>query len=660
MVSLMMLKVKAFIAHIEEKWELDSWLLPGLSTALIFTLSFLLIPAFSPSNDDAYIERSLAGTCGVSSEPQPYTTTINIILGVLISRLYAFIPSVRWWIIIQLAVIYFALVFFGRVIITLLRVRKISNKWSSKRTQHIFELILISLVQLGLFSVFIPRLQFTNTSSLLISVAIFTTCIWRDEESKVQARITSLKYIPTALSVISFLYRPQSACIGFAIWVIVALISCKPRTKTNLSKNKRTSILAESVVLSISICLLLSITNTIATHISDQPIKEQFNEFSTWVDYPHPSYAQDPGLYKSVGWDEPLAELVDSWFMLDSRINPDTLGELNRSNQYYGLEKLVENPQQEIPSRLSIFLRPLTFAYYSIFSITAICLISVSNKGKRKTIVLLELLPLVLLVFLLFRGRLIERAVLAVLLPAISVNVSLLTRQDGLLDLYRCSKKQNISMLFLLVLMLAPFVVLSSSYLSKIFGLLSIGVFLALIIRRTNNQGTLNKCYKKFSAYGIGMAIACMLLLSSPVIASVRLYGWNSSDYADQSERLKNTEAFYKYVSSHDDTLYIYSGMPITVQYLWMDKWPNNQTGWGGWRYSYTWFDKAMKEVGLDGQPSSEDFLRDNVCFVSASDDTCNLLLCYMQEKFGDSVEMHQIDSITDEMKVYKFVYEEP
>lgn len=112
----------------------------------------------------------------------------------------------------------------------------------------------------------------------------------------------------------------------------------------------------------------------------------------------------------------------------------------------------------------------------------------------------------------------------------------------------------------------------------------------------------------------------------------------------------------FDYFSQHDETLYIYSGVPMTLQYLWLDEWPENHTGWGGWRYSYTWFADAMREQGLGGHPTSDDLLRENVRFVSASEERCNLLLRYMRNRYGSSVAMQQVDSITDEIKVYRFV----
>ena len=68
--------------------EARPYLVGSLAVIVAFIVSFALIPAFSPTNDDAYIEQTLAGTGGVSAEPTPYTTTINYVLGLAVSSLY--------------------------------------------------------------------------------------------------------------------------------------------------------------------------------------------------------------------------------------------------------------------------------------------------------------------------------------------------------------------------------------------------------------------------------------------------------------------------------------------------------------------------------------------------------------------------------------------
>ena len=63
-----------------------------------------------------------------------------------------------------------------------------------------------------------------------------------------------------------------------------------------------------------------------------------------------------------------------------------------------------------------------------------------------------------------------------------------------------------------------------------------------------------------------------------------------------------------------------------------------------------------MRAAGFDGRPTSEDFLDGDAVFVSSSKSTCDLLLRYMRNTFGEDVQMVQIDEIAGGMKVYQFV----
>ena len=81
--------------------------------------------------------------------------------------------------------------------------------------------------------------------------------------------------------------------------------------------------------------------------------------------------------------------------------------------------------------------------------------------------------------------------------------------------------------------------------------------------------------------------------------------------------------------------------------------------GWGGWRWPYEWFDEAMRAAGFDGRPTSEDFLDGDALFNSGSEDTCDLLLRYMRNTYGDDVEMRQVDEVDGGMSVYEFVWAE-
>lgn len=82
------------------------------------------------------------------------------------------------------------------------------------------------------------------------------------------------------------------------------------------------------------------------------------------------------------------------------------------------------------------------------------------------------------------------------------------------------------------------------------------------------------------------------------------------------------------------------------MQYVWQ----------GGWHWPYEWFDEAMRAAGFDGRPTSEDFLDGDALFVSGSESTCDLLLRYMRNTYGDDVQMTQVDEIAGGMGIYRFV----
>ncbi len=643
------------IELINKKEAKYAWVISVMATSILFLASFALIPAFSPSNDDAYIERSLAGTSGVAVAPQPYTTTINIVLGLLISSLYRIAPFVRWWIVFQYAVIFFAVTFFGRTTIVLLRMRGVSYRRNKDKNCFLLELVIVILFELGLFAILIPRIQFTTTSSLLVSIAIFSNCIWKENEKSVQRDTLNYKIIPSVLTALGYLYRAQSTYIGFVFWGVIKYVQFKSRPKSTTKKTKKTLKLNNSFTISLLICILLACIEILAINMPNQPIKEQFNEFSTWVDYPHPSYCQDPDLYKSVGWDEPLAELVDSWFMLDNRINPDTLGELNKNVRFYGVKELLNDPYDTLLNRLDIFLKPVVFAYYTVFTTLSIISMFISKKRKDYvTSLILWIIPMILLFYLFMKGRLIERAAFAILLPAIAACTTVLVCKIQNFRLIKHENKKNYITVIIQILINLYLISLSRSGFSKAIGLLPIGLLFVALLKERNQSQNEYKHKEETALIRIASCLICILLIATPTLAAIRVYGWNSSDYADQKERLKNTEAFYKYADEHKANLYVYSGLPITVQYIWMDEWPENQTGWGGWRYSYKWFDEALDEAGLGRQLTSGDLLRSNVYFVSASEDTCKVLLQYMRNKFGNTVKMTQVDTIRNEIKIYK------
>lgn len=631
--------------------------IPLIVAILVMVLSFALIPAFSPSNDDAYIEQSLAGTGGVASSPTPYTTTINIVLGSLICVLYTICPIVRWWILIQLALIIIALYQLGHTFIEIIQNYFYFNHLS-KQINTAIQVITLTVIELGIAGVLIARLQFTSTASFLISVAIITSGFRKNDNENSGKTLHNI-IIPVILSVFAFAYRSYSAYIGFIFWGLVSLLKRSVKHKNSDNKIKIVELPIFPLLISLAISALLLGGELISEHLPYQPIENTYSGFAHFVDYPHASFSDDPALYESVDWDDALTELVNKWFMLDSRINSHTLNVLNSANAEYSLISLLGNPIEVIVGRLSAFVQPVTIAYFSILMFLATLNLSRINSSDQRFITIaVVLIPILSLGYLVLQGRLIERAALAILLPAISANGLVLLDNISRKDRKIQKKTQLVFPILICIAVFTPLIAIMTSNLSRFICVMSVlgaeGILVQSYWCNTKQIGKtslINGCVFE----RVLRLITCALLIFLPMISAVRIYGWNSSIAANQFYQLENTKAFFNYASEHKNTVYIYSDAQITMQYLGLGEWPKNQTGWGGWRYSYSWFGDAMKEVGLEGKPTSEDLLKDNVCFVTASDDTCELLLKYMKDRFGESVKIYEVDSITDEIKVYKF-----
>ncbi|HIU23965.1 MAG TPA: hypothetical protein IAD17_03480 [Candidatus Coprovicinus avistercoris] len=629
----------------------------ALFAALITIVSaFLFIPSFSPSNDDAYIEQSLAGTGGVSAYPTPYTTTVNIFLGLVVSTLYRIFPFVRWWVLLQYSLILLSLCILGRTFLVLGRIREIFPECVGI-CRSFFELLCLVVIELGLTGVLIPRLQFTNTASLFFFCVIFSTCVWKPAEKKDYKNKFISIFLPVFLAMLGFAYRSQSGYLGFIFWVFAALGGAISISESNFTGLKTRLKYLSPLLISIALSGTLLIVETVSADLPNNPVSNTYSGFSTLVDYPRPTYSEDPELYSAAGWDESLTNLVGKWFMLDDRINKDSLEIINSGNEGYALEYLMDNPVEVLIGRLQVFMQPVVIAYFSLFVLFASCNVAVVKTNAYGLLtILLTIMPILFLGYLALEGRLIERSALAILLPSISANIAVFIRDETIKEISSQRKWRLLIPLLFCGVLLLPLIALASSNLSK--GISMVPLLFSIGILLKGLWGSHLK-RSKVILEKVGLPVLCVFSLLLPMAAATRIYGWGSSIAESQFNQLDNTNAFFSYVEEHQDMIYIYSDAHITMQYIGLGEWPDNQTGWGGWRYSYAWFDDAMREIGLDGRPTSKDLLRDNVCFVSASDDTCKLLLCYMQEKFGDSVELHQIDSITDEMKVYKFVYKE-
>lgn len=604
----------------------------------------LLAPMFFGTNDDPYVIQILSGGGGVAAGPLPTVPFINYGLCWVFSSLYSVLPTVPWWIVFHLAAVFAALSLVGYSILV---------TWSEKgwivRPAAAWALLLV--VDFGMGAYFVGRLQFTNTAALLIAAAILGACCRSPEEERGSRAATILSVV---MGTVGFALRAQSGYLGFFFWGL-ALAALMVRGSGCLRERLVGVLHALLPLLCAGAAVLgLVAVNAIAYSSPSLTAENAFGSaMSGYTDYPHPSFDEAPTRYEEVGWDEELSELVGQWFMMDDRVNTETLTALNEQNTA-PIDNLLSDPVGTVISRLYDVSKPIPMTYFALLLGAAVVALALSpSRGERAVVWLICGSVVALLGYLLLRGRLLERAAYAVTIPATAALLTVVLRNVG------ASQREGRSAVAPAVACVLGLVLLVPlGYRAETIGRMAYALGAAFCIAVAVWAVLVRRESASVGRERLVVAVLAAALVLAPGVVTVKKLGVGSWEAKRQEELVANTQVLFDYCEEHPDTLYVYSGCPITEQYVWQGEWPTNRTGWGGWRWPYEWFDEAMRAAGFDGRPTSEDFLDGDVLFISASESTCDLLLRYMRNTYGDDVEMCQVDEIADGMNVYEFMRE--
>ena len=622
------------------------WAISWGSAALAMLVAGLLIPMYFGTNDDPYIIQALSGGGGVASEPTPYISFINVVLCGAISSLYSLLPTVSWWPIFHLTAIFVSLSAMGFVVLSVMGQPGGPNHLAARWA-------LLGVLDFGVGAYLVGRLQFTSTASLLVAAAIVAACSSQSYGKKGR-QTPSLLVIPVTLGIVGFSLREQSGLLGLFFWALAAMAALS-RAKGGFWERVVEVRHGLLPIVCVGIAALVMTVIDLAAYSGHSLATsvEWSKAMSGYTDYPHPSFDEAPARYEEVGWDEELSELVNQWFMMDERVNTETLTALNEQNTA-PIDNLLSDPVGTVISRLYDVSKPIPMTYFALLLGTAVVALALSpSRGERAVICLTCAAVIVLLGYLLLRGRLLERAAYAVTIPATAALLTVVLRnvrtpqREG-----RSAVAPTVACVLGLAL-LAPL-----GYRAETIGRMAYALGAAFCIAVAAWAMLARRESAFVGRARLVVAVLAAALVLAPGVVTVKKLGMGSWEAKRQEGLLANTQVLFDYCEEHPDTLYVYSGCPITEQYVWQGEWPTNRTGWGGWRWPYEWFDEALRAAGFDGRPTSEDFLDGNALFISGSESTCDLMLRYMRNTYGDNVEMRQVDEIACGMNVYEFVRE--
>lgn len=632
-----------------------AWLVAIVGTAIGTVIALAAIPVFWVTNDDYYIQLILSGE--ISGSASPYVMFVNWGLCWVVSKLFVLAPGYPWWALVQFVAACLAIMFIARTAVVLGRAR-----WRALPMP--FEILSVAMISFVLSSCFIARMQFTTTSALLMSAAVFGTCCWRQEEGVLRGGTFTKFVVPVFLAVFGFAYRRQSGYMGYLFWVATLLTILLPHCKrVNRGDGVSISVVKSvcghidwilPIVLAGSISLCLIGLHLLAYSSPEWREAVRFSKMlSQYTDYPHQSYEQDPGRYEMQGWDQDLAWLVGNWYLMDERVNADVLEKINDGNSL-AISNLLSDPLGTVRVRMGGIVKPTPASYMVLeVAVGALALFGARTRCRRLGIWSVFLMSAGLFGYLLvFKGRLPERALYSILLPAIGSLFALLLEDANLKD--ECDNNSHTTSalavyVLISIIILLPFAI-GGGFAVLVMCLLGVVLMACMIAMEFSHAGKIG--FKSV------IAVCSITLLVMPGFAAARQYGWPSSNYQQEKEHEYKVKMIADYLDAHSDTFYIVnpSGGLVSLR-PWNMEIKRNADSWGGWRFCYPWYQEGMKKSSLGHVPTNADLFQTDVYYVSASDDMDRHLLGCLERRF-DGVNLEYVDNISDDVFVYQFVQE--
>lgn len=292
---------------------------PAGRAAFALTLSVLLL-AFGGlvsgftfyENDDTNIAFTLAGY--FSGAPYPTHPFINCLLGFAVSFCYRVLPAVPWWLVFQLAAVALSAAALAACVLKAGR---------DAKAPVVLPLLIAGALSFGLVLYAMLLVTFTLTSAVAgaAGVALVLT-VAEDDPPKARKRRLALA---AAFLAISFLFR-NSAGLSVLCFFAGALVYRFAAAAQSRAGKKRLL----GIALYGACCLLLAAAlvrvNAWGITTYNEPGFSRFDAArGRYLDYPVDSYADNPTLYESVGWDRPLYGAVRQWFYMDGRVTAEAI-----------------------------------------------------------------------------------------------------------------------------------------------------------------------------------------------------------------------------------------------------------------------------------------------------------------------------------------------
>lgn len=610
-------------------------------------IALLLIPTGYITVDDTVVEAVLSGA--MSGEPSPYISFVNYALCAAVSDLYRVIPQIDWWPAVHVGILCCSFMVMGWAAIAVVRTWKPQATW----WQELFAALVVCV---GIFACAASYMQFTVTAVIPFAAAMLVSGCFALPVVRGAGRNLCMCVVVVVVVALGFAMRWQSGALGFAFWAVVVLSMCFARRG---SVRERICRVARPLVL-FGVAAVLSASLFVAHKIawSTPELSECYENlvaYSAFTDKPQVPYEEGKEFYNSLGWDEDLFYLSRfRWFTMDERINPETLRPfLDVDHDVVG--RFLSDPL----GCLEINLNSMKYPYMlSVFTAFAVIAVAACAAGRTLTNRLVVMAP-VLMAFafmgkLVLDGRTPERAMLAILLPALGAVVAIAIANAS------CKHKRDVRRGQAVTIALVALVMMPMAFFGHLAG--GFGKLIVLFGCACIVLALAASYWSHGRPDGLRGALGCVVLACAtcvvmlPTIGAIRDFGWTTETHQIELARQEHADAYFDYAVEHPDTIFFAEpDLPFALPSPFDFRWAQNCAIWGGWRTYYPWYEGAMQRLGLPGTPRTDTLLQDNVRLVLGSDRMEQIVDRYLTGLYGE-VELRVETVLEGDIRIYKVI----
>lgn len=617
----------------------------------LFTAFLMYQRPYFYTNDDTMLQSILCGA--QTGEPNPYTIYTNYWLSCGIVGLYHVFPNVAWWFFI-LEFSQFLVLFLWCYLTHRIVERRLLD---SARHSNVYSIAVVILSGASWSYLPVVRPSYTFASACLSAIGavlfyVVMDCTWLTAGER---RV----FIPLSVIMQAFgcTIRYRSGIVGIVFTCAIAAVFLAKSIYEKVrrvdgdahhSAWKRSLVLCLVPICSVALALGGQAMHHRAYDTEEWRAFDQVNKArSAFMDYPHDLYEDNPTLYEEVEWDEPLADLVQSWFFMDRRVTEEAFVHIVEGSTTQSASPWWSLADNFITHK-GIFVDGLFLCMAAVTaSLGHMLQVYCADDGWNRILgILMLIIGLCATGYLASMGRMLFRTAYCSLLPAVFVMWFTLLEHMSSVPGERYLQRPYIVFCGVMTLLIVIVVVLwiatvgIPAYAFCLVGLVAPLVTLSFVFYRQR------PVVKLRAMWLLGLALVSATVLSSTQQSIV-------SANTLRIRYVNLVEAMSRNAREHPETIYIYP-----PQYSSTDPFQGlaeNEVSWGGWSYFAPWKPAMFDRLGYPDGLYAEAFFDENVYFVSINKKQEQALRFYLKSIAGRRVKVELVDNIGEDIKVYSY-----